>query len=307
MKKSEDGGTEPGREQPITVARGADKRRSRRRLLRWALGLVPVVAGGGWAASHWLRASTRRLEDDSGEPDGPVDGWRAEAGLERGGPPEGAPDARTQAEEWTRDAAAQCFARHPQTTGRLHFALRADDSYAPAHLVYACWFIEHDKWDLARKDLTHPSLKDTPESRFLLELMERRPKSPDWRHAFFEAWNALGRPDFSNSPLLPAAVDDDHLLPFLAVWGIEQLDEPRRLPLVTLFTQEEESHWPPGPRGCRWARSCSGAPGPARRTSTRTSGGGWGVCCGRWAPGCASSARVWSWSGDCCCRCTAPS
>jgi hypothetical protein len=138
----------------------------------------------------------------------------------------------------------------------LHFALRADDSYAPAHLVYACWFIEHDRWDLAREDLSHPSLKNTPESRLLLELMERRPRSPDWRHAFFEAWSALGRPDFSKSPLLPEALEDDDILPFVH-GGIEQLEEPRRLPLVTVLTKEEESHpeW-----GLDQVRACASIP-----------------------------------------------
>ncbi|WNG61746.1 hypothetical protein F0U59_48810 [Archangium gephyra] len=241
MTKRENGGAEPGSEQPAMVAGSAGTRWPRRRLLRWALGLVPVMAGGSWAASHWLRPSTRRMGDDGAEPDGPVDGWRAEAGLERGGPPEGAPDARTRAELWTREATVECFARHPQTLIRLDLALRADDDYAPAHLVYACWFIEHDRPDLARKELSHPSLKDTPESSLLSELMERRPQSPDWRHAFFEAWKALGRPDFSKSPLLLETVEDDDILPF-AVRGLDELEERRRLPVVTLLTKEEESH-----------------------------------------------------------------
>lgn len=242
MKKSGDGGAEPGSEQPPMVAGGAaDRRWPRRRLLRWALGLVPVAAGGAWAAFHGLGASTRRVEDDSGEPDGPVDGYRAEAGLERGGPPPGAPDARTRAAALTREGASACFARHPSTTGYLVYAFKSVESYAPARLVYACWSIEQGDWDMARKDLSSPELRDTPEARLLLELAERRSRSPDWRHAFFEAWNALGRPDFSKSPLLPEPLQDDDILPF--VHGeIESLDEPRRLPLLLVVLAEEASH-----------------------------------------------------------------
>ncbi|PTL83245.1 hypothetical protein [Vitiosangium sp. GDMCC 1.1324] len=240
MKETEGTGVEPGSEQPPAAEEERVRHWPRRRLLRWALGLVPIAAGGGWASFHWLGAPTRRVEDDSGEPDGPVDGYRAEAGLERGGPPDGAPDARTVAAQFTQEGAWACFARHPSANGYLVYALKAVESYAPAELVYSCWAMEEGKWDLARKNLSSPVLRDTPEARLLLELAERRSRSPDWRHAFFEAWNALGRPDFSKSPLLPEPLNDEVILPFVH-GDLESLDEPRRLPLVTVVPDEQAS------------------------------------------------------------------
>src|SRR5436190_1532475 len=109
MKETEGGRVEPGSEQPAVAEEEPGRHWPRRRLLRWALGLVPVVAGGAWATFHWLGTPTKRVEDDSGEPDGPVDGYRAEAGLERGGPPPGAPDAQTRAKDLTQAGAWACF------------------------------------------------------------------------------------------------------------------------------------------------------------------------------------------------------
>ncbi|QRN98283.1 hypothetical protein JRI60_04220 [Archangium violaceum] len=88
-----------------------------------------------------------------------------------------------------------------------------------------------------RKELSAPGVKDTPEAHLLLELSERRAKTPDWRHAFFEAWNALGRPDFSKSDLLPEPLEVDHLLVYThRDW--EQADEPQRFPLAVMALGE---------------------------------------------------------------------
>jgi hypothetical protein len=171
----------------------------------WALGLVPLAAGGGWATFEWMERE----------------------------------QARTWAEQWTQEAARLCFARHPDTKRWLDDTLRVLKSHGPARLLYACWRMEQGEWGAARNLLSSPPLKDTLEARLLLELAERRPRMPDWRHAFFEAWKALGRPDFRKSTLLPVPLEPDHLLVYMHVdW--EQSDEPKRFPLAVLALKEFE-------------------------------------------------------------------
>ena len=179
--------------------------------MRWALGLVPVVAGGGWATFQWLESRD-------------------------------AADKRIRAARSTQEAAWLCFARHPDTRRILSAALEAGRFYAPAWLVNACWYLEQGEWNLTRAILSHPRLRDTPEARLLLELAERRPRSSDWRHAFFEAWKSLGRPDFSKSPLLPEPLEVFHVLAHVrGAW--EAADPNQRLMLVALeVTLAEASH-----------------------------------------------------------------
>jgi hypothetical protein len=127
----------------------------------------------------------------------------------------------------------------------LNDALWILKSHAPARLVYACWHMERGEWDLARIYLSHPRLRDTPEARLLLELVERRPRSPDWRHAFFAAWTALGRPDFRKSSLLPAPLEVDHLLVYATTLDWERIEAYRRFPLAVLALKEfgERMDW----------------------------------------------------------------
>jgi hypothetical protein len=109
-------------ERPGEGAEGGKQRWPRRRLLRWALGLVPVVAGGGWATFEWLELK----------------------------------DARTWAERWTQEATWLCFARHPDARRWLEDALNSLRSYAPARLMYACWYMEQGEWGSARQILSAP-------------------------------------------------------------------------------------------------------------------------------------------------------
>jgi hypothetical protein len=111
--------------------------------------------------------------------------------------------------------------------------------------MYACWFLEQERrLDLMRKELSVPGVKGTLEARLLLELVARRAKTSNWRHAFFEAWNALGRPDFSESPLLPDPLEVEQPLVYTHV-GWEQADEPQRFPLAVLALGElsERLEW----------------------------------------------------------------
>lgn len=211
MKKSEDGGAEPGSEQPPMVAGGADKRWPRRRLLRWALGLVPVAAGGGWAALDWL-----------GERE-------ASAGDER-------PSPRTT---W------MCFAGHPGAYVWLDNWLQPPilKPNAPARLMRACLYLEHGSLDAMRRDLIWPEVEHTLEARLLMELSARRSQSMDWRHAFFESWDALGRPDFSQSPLLPEPLEDTYVLAFVH----DEQPPLQGLPLLTVIPEQEGFlEWGPG-------------------------------------------------------------
>jgi hypothetical protein len=215
MKETEDGGVEPGGEQPPAAAGERSKRWPRRRLLRWALGLVPAAAGGGWAAFEWLggreRLARRNTDDDP---------W---------------------ADPQLREAAWLCFANHQGAYWTLDRLLQSPTSRnAPARLLRACLAMERGWPDMVRHDLAWPEVRDTLEARLLLELSERRPRSPDGRHAFFEAWDALGRPDFSKSSLLPEPLEDSHTLPILHE-DQQQLAEPQRLPVVTVAPEQEES------------------------------------------------------------------
>lgn len=169
---------EGGREE----AGGGRQRWPRRRILLWAVGLVPSTLYGGWSAWSWL-------------------------------------DERRQQAKWLEIAkasfprvAAFCQGGHPQAEWRVLELLSRAPSYAPALLLRACLAMERGEWERARKELRAPALEGTPEARLLLELVERRPRAADWRHAFFESWQAMGKPDFRESGLLPARVPTFGLL-----------------------------------------------------------------------------------------------
>lgn len=177
----------------------AGRKWSRRRVLHWSLGLAPILAGGGVATFKWRE----QANDDA----------RAAALVER--------------------AAPFCFANAPDARKETAEALQASRDYAPALLLLACINLEERNWDAARNVLDVPRLKGTPEARLLLELTERRPQAPDWRHAFFDSWLALGKPDFSKSPLLPEAMGMEYLLGVLEQnW--DQASDEQRFALVAL-------------------------------------------------------------------------
>ncbi|ATB39333.1 hypothetical protein CYFUS_004777 [Cystobacter fuscus] len=238
---TKDGLATPGGEQPPEEAGGRTHRWSRRRVLRWTLlGLVPAAAGGGWAAFKWLGERERRVED---EEEGPVDGYEAEAGLARGAPAEGRMGDEAFAVLITQQATWPCFAGSPKASLRLAKAIELAPTYAPARVLSACWYMHTDRLDLVPEVLSHPSVRDTPEARLLLELAERRPRAPDWRHAFFDAWQALGRPDFSKSTLLPEPLEWNHVIS--DGFTRSPSDETWRLPLMVLYSvlAEEEQQW----------------------------------------------------------------
>ena len=166
---------ERGTEEGLSVEqdRGERARRSRRRVLGWALGLLPAAAMGGWLAREaWGERQSRAGKD----------AWAARL---------------------TRHAAPWRFAGHPSAVSTLNEAIRASASYAPARLMNACLCIDEDQPERVRRELAVSTVRDTPEARLLTELLARRPLASSWRHAFLESWRAVGSPDFSQSPLLP--------------------------------------------------------------------------------------------------------
>jgi hypothetical protein len=163
------------------------------------------------------------------------------------------------------EATELCFGRALEVArSTLEYALALSELHPQARLLRACVCLEEGQWQQASGHLAVPGLQDTPEAHLLRELAERRPRAPDWRHAFFEAWQAAGQPDFRQSKLLPpprpelAILDDTwgswkkadearrFLLAVLNVemfgpheaWGLEQVRACQSIPLLLAFRQQ---------------------------------------------------------------------
>ncbi len=180
-------------------ATAPERKWSRRRVLHWSLGLTPILAGGGVAAFNWRE----HVKDDA------------------------------LAARLVATAAPFCFAGAPEARAEADSALRVSRNFAPALFLFACIDMEQGRWDAARSTLSAPGLKGTPEANLLLELIARRLGAPDWRHAFFDSWLALGKPDFSKSPLLPEAMGMEYLLG-VPEQNWDQASDEQRFALVAL-------------------------------------------------------------------------
>ncbi|MFL5358954.1 hypothetical protein [Archangium sp.] len=159
---------------------GGRQRWPRRRVLGWALGLVPLAAGGGWAAYEWLEERARKPKYEVA--------WS---------------NPHYEAALWA------CYAGDPKAASLVGIVFDWPEPNALCRLLRACLFMEAGEWTQARTNLAFPGLRDSPEGRLLLALAERRPRAPDWRHAFFEVWQSLGKPDFRNSTLLPPPLESN--------------------------------------------------------------------------------------------------
>lgn len=156
---------------------------SRRRVLGWTLGLAPLAAGGGWAAYDWLDERARKPKFEVA--------WS---------------NPHYDAALWA------CFANDPKAANLVEAVFDWPEPNALCRLLRACLFLEAGEWQQARANLSFPGLRDTPEGRLLLALVERRPGAADWRHAFFEVWQSLGKPDFRKSTLLPPPLESNFVL-----------------------------------------------------------------------------------------------
>jgi hypothetical protein len=142
-------------------------------------------------------------------------------------------DQQAWASRYTQAVALACFSGRPDAQAGVELLLQASAPSRPARLLGACLSLEHGDWSRARWHLNYSEVRDTPEARLLRALAERRPHSADWRHAFFEVWKALGRPDFRKSTLLPHPLEWNLLLADTeAAW--ESATEAQRFPLAVL-------------------------------------------------------------------------
>lgn len=155
---------------------GGRQRWPRRRVLGWAVGLAST-AGAGWAATRWLGGRGGMTARQAEDPRDTLEFQRV---------------------------ALLCFAGLPAADSWLS-EMKSSRPDGPTCLLQACRSLEKNDENRVRWHLAFPSVRDTPEARLLLKLMDRRTRAPDWRHAFFEAWKALGRPDFRcrKSPVSP--------------------------------------------------------------------------------------------------------
>jgi len=124
----------------------------------------------------------------------------------------------------------------------------ASATSAQALLVRACQALEEGRWDEAQQAISRLKAlsPDRPEPLLLQKLMEQRRGllAPGWGKGFLDAWAELGRPDLSDSPLLPtpsAQPDTSRLID--EAW--RQASAGERLPLVlmALSLSEEQTRW----------------------------------------------------------------
>ncbi len=212
---SEDKGAGEGGEHPLVETGEPKPRWPRRRLLRWALGMVPIAAGGGWAAFEWLsgRWSGPKMESDE-------EAW---------------------ANSFTQGVAMACFTSHPHLGSGLEGLLQSPRPSRPARLLGACWALETGNWNRVRWHLAAPGIRDTTEARLLLALAERQPRAPNWCQTFLDTWQALGRPDFRKSTILPQPLGMNLVLADIgALW--ETATEAQRFALVPLHLSEVAPH-----------------------------------------------------------------
>lgn len=178
----------------------------RRRVLGWALGLAPLAAVGGWAAYDWLEERARKPKFEVA--------WS---------------NPHYDAALWA------CFAGDPKASKLVEIVFDWPEPNALCRLLRACLSMEAGEWAQARTNLSFPGLRESPEGRLLLALAERRPRAADWRHAFFDAWHSLGKPDFRQSTLLPPPLESNLVIADIRAARKPQAGE-RRLAMGVLDT-----------------------------------------------------------------------
>ncbi len=86
-------------------------------------------------------------------------------------------------------------------------ALAEAPRHAPTLFLQACLSLEAGETQAVQVALTRLQAvaPDRPEPRLLLRLLAHRVRAPEegWRRSFLRAWSELGRPSFTDSPLLP--------------------------------------------------------------------------------------------------------
>ena len=137
---------------------------------------VPPVAAIVGEDQPVVERERRRQEEELG----PEDGWEVEGGrVLKGGPEEPSKDPEAEAARLTQEAAWYSFAGNQSASTYANLAVDVFPSSAPARLVRVCWYMQEDAWRFVRKELSDPTIRDTPEARLLSDFIERLPRSPD--------------------------------------------------------------------------------------------------------------------------------
>jgi len=121
--------------------------------------------------------------------------------------------------------------------------------HAPALLLKTCIALESGPPREAEATLAllQQAAPERPEPRLLQRLLEHRARFHDqgWRHPFFRAWNELGRPNFKDSPLLPALdLKAPELFPSTEAWRHATSPDVRLTLVLAMYTLSEH--------GARW-------------------------------------------------------
>lgn len=195
---------------------GRGARVSRRRLLWAGALLAPAALAGGWGAWRWY---TRSREQQG---------------------------STLKAAEFTHHAALSCLVGDLRSAyDFVAKALALDKRHARAWFLLACIDLERRETQELEATLLRPGLESAPEARLLLALAEHRRQAPDWRHAFFNAWQSLGRPAFNESQLLPEPLS---VGTYLFIQGAapeplwDKADEPQRRLLAVLDERQLRAH-----------------------------------------------------------------
>ncbi len=118
-----------------------------------------------------------------------------------------------------------------------------------ALLVRACQALEENQWDEAHEAIAQLGTlsPSRPEPLLLQRLLEQRRGllAPGWGEAFLNAWAELGRPDLSDSPLLPPtpSAQADVSMHIEEAWRHAAEEERVTLALATLSLSEEQTRW----------------------------------------------------------------
>jgi len=129
---------------------------------------------------------------------------------------------------------------------------------ARALLVRACQALEEDRWDEAHQTIfeLRALAPGRPEPLLLEKLLAQRrsPFAPSWGAAFVKAWVELGRPDLSDSPLLPPAPSPHADVSALGI-SASLKAKVERWPLPVLWEDLESSR---ARDEVRWLRAFTG-------------------------------------------------
>ncbi len=165
-------------------------------------------------------------------------------------PPIEPPSPTAEADALAASAATAVAQGHTAHAHQLlDEALAKAPLHAPSLLLKTCIALESASPQAAEAALAllQQAAPESPESRLLQRLLEHRARFPEqgWRRPFFNAWNELGRPNFEDSPLLPALdLMAPELFPSTEAWRQATSPDVRLTLVLAMYTLSEP--------GARW-------------------------------------------------------